>query len=201
MTTLTALRQVELVVVARNQQATLDRSVRRLHDHLLSRGADLFPGGWRITIADHASTDSTGAIADHLAAELGGVDVVHLAQQVDRKALRSNWAHSRASIAAFVTLAPDADLDALLRPLVTHSGTAEPPLSGGLSRRGALLAVGGIGLTALLAACGRNGYLELGGHDRGVIVELLVRLLWRDHLGSGEPPPPRPRAASCSPPR
>ncbi len=157
MTTLTPLRQIELVAVARNQEATLDQSVRRLRDHLLRCGSDLFPGGWRITIADHASTDSTGAIADRLAAELDDVDVVHLAHQIDRKALRSNWARSQATIAAFVTLAPGADLDALLRPLVTHSSAAEPAARGGLTRRGALFAAGGIGLTALLAACGRNG--------------------------------------------
>jgi protocatechuate 3,4-dioxygenase beta subunit len=157
MTTLTPLRQIELVVVARNQEATLDQSVRRLRDHLLRRGADLFPSGWRITIADHASTDATGTIAERLAAELDDVGFVHLSQQVDRKALRSNWAQSQATIAAFVTLDPEVDLDALLRPLVTHSGGSEAVTASGLTRRGALFAAGGIGLTALLAACGRNG--------------------------------------------
>ena len=182
MTTLTPLRQIELVVVARNQEATLDQSVRRLRDHLLRRGADLFPSGWRITIADHASTDATGAIAERLAAELDDVGFVHLSQQVDRKALRSNWAQSQATIAAFVTLDPEVDLDALLRPLVTHSGGSEPVTAGGLTRRGALFAAGGIGLTALLASVRPQRLLQLGRDDRRLGGRDL-RHVGREHLG------------------
>src|SRR5262245_16934692 len=161
MTTAT-VPQVELVVVAQNEEATLDASVRRLHHHLAEHGPTRLPAGWRLTIADHASTDATGAIADALAGELDGVRVVHLAQQVDRKALRSNWATGDTAVAAFLSLAPDSDLDALLQPLVTHSQRSSPPPSPlsprGFTRRGgALVAAGGLGLTALLAACGRNG--------------------------------------------
>jgi protocatechuate 3,4-dioxygenase beta subunit len=159
MSAMTALTvpQVELVVVAQNKAATLDASVRRLHCHLLERGAVLFPLGWSITIADHGSRDATSSIADRLAAELDGVSVVHLEQQVDRNALRSNWARSDAAVAAFVTLSPGADLDALLEPLITHAGGVGAPNPRGFTRRGALVAVGGLGLTALLAACGRTG--------------------------------------------
>ena len=156
MTTAT-VPQVELVAVAQNQEATLDASVRRLHRHLLERGAALFPLGWTVTIADHGSTDGTSAIAHRLADELDGVSVVRLERQVDRKALRAHWAHSDAGVAAFVTLSPGADLDALLQPLVSHAGRSGASGRRGVTRRGALVAVGGLGLTALLAACGRNG--------------------------------------------
>ena len=51
--------EVEIVVVATDQAATLDTSVRRLHRHLVEH----FPRSWRLTIADHASTDDTLAVA------------------------------------------------------------------------------------------------------------------------------------------
>ena len=152
-----ALGEVELVVVAHNQAPTLDTSVRRLHEHLRRHGLESFPLGWRITIADHASTDATGAIAHRLARELSDVSVVHLAQQTDRKELRSQWAASEASIAAFLTLTPDTDLEAMLAPLASHSATSSGDRPRGLTRRAALFAAGGVSLTALLAACGRNG--------------------------------------------
>ncbi|HTN78778.1 MAG TPA: hypothetical protein VMK16_03810 [Acidimicrobiales bacterium] len=147
---------VELVVVAHNEVRTLDDSVRRLHEHLTEHGAALFPCGWAVTIVDHASTDATGAIADRLAAELDRVAAMHLSERLDRRALRAHWVASPASVAAFLTPAPDADLGALLAPLATHLAAA-PTSRPGLTRRGALMAVGGAGLVVLLAACGRNG--------------------------------------------
>ena len=150
-------RFVELVVVAHDQVRTLEESVRRLHAHLTAHGRALFPCGWAVTVVDHASTDATGAIADRLATELDHVSALHLTERVDRKALRAHWIASPASIAAFLTLTPDTDLDALLAPLVTHVSPAVLVPRRGLTRRGALVAVGGAGLVALLAACGRNG--------------------------------------------
>ncbi len=151
-----ALREVELVVVAQDQAPTLESSVRRLHEHLCQQGLERFPRGWRITIADHASSDGTGAIAHRLARELSDVSVVHLSPQTDRKQLRSQWAASEASIAAFLTLTPKTDLDAVLAPLASHSAAGPGDRPRGLTRRAALFAAGGVGITALLAACGRN---------------------------------------------
>ncbi|HMK11410.1 MAG TPA: intradiol ring-cleavage dioxygenase, partial [Acidimicrobiales bacterium] len=90
------------------------------------------------------------------AGELDRVSAMHLSDRVDRKALRAHWVASPASVAAFLTLTPDADLSTLLAPLATHL-SAGPTSRLGLTRRGALMAVGGAGLVALLAACGRNG--------------------------------------------
>ncbi len=148
--------QVEIVVVATNQEPTLESSVRRLHDHLLAFHADRFPSAWRLTIADHASTDDTTSIAELLADELVGVTAVRLPQRLDRKALRNAWQSSDASVAAFVTLTPTTDLATTLAPLVRHT-TAGIPIATGLTRRGALIAVGGVGLAAFLAACGGSG--------------------------------------------
>jgi protocatechuate 3,4-dioxygenase beta subunit len=164
---------VELVVVATDQAATLDASVKGLHRHL----ADRFPPLWRLTIADHASTDATLTVAHRLAAELDRVAVVHLPERLDRKALRATWGRSPAEVVAFLTVTPERDLDALLAPIDRHLGpgtmssepldstprratpeASEPSLlSRRLTRRTALAAVGGIGLTAFLAACGGNG--------------------------------------------
>ena len=156
MTPRTIAPDVELVIVASNQATTLERSVKRLHAHLLEAHAARFPSVWRVTIADHASTDGTATLADRLAAELSGVTTVHLPNRLDRKALRASWRTSDASVAAFVTLAPDTDIERTLAPLVRHTAASSAVRLPGMTRRGALLAVGGVGLAAFLAACGGN---------------------------------------------
>jgi protocatechuate 3,4-dioxygenase beta subunit len=185
---------VEIVAVATDQAATLDASVRRLHRHLVEH----FPRSWRLTIADHASTDDTLAVAWQVASALArtprveGVRVVRLPERLDRKALRARWTTSPAEVAAFLTLTPDTDVDAVLAPLVRHlraravtpaapstdttatnapatdvpstdmteptNGPADPtnvvPFTRRpLTRRTALFALGGLGVTAVLAAC------------------------------------------------
>ena len=49
-----------------NEEAGLERCVRRLHAHLTAA----FPYPFRITIADNASTDGTWSLARTLATEL-----------------------------------------------------------------------------------------------------------------------------------
>src|SRR5215217_5938696 len=65
---------VEIVVPVFDEQAALERSVRRLHRFLIAE----FPFSWRIVIADNASTDATPAIAARLAATLPGVELLRL---------------------------------------------------------------------------------------------------------------------------
>ena len=65
-----AAPQIDVVVPVLDEEATLERSVRRLHRYLSSE----FPFTWRIVIADNASTDATPAIAARLHDELPGVD-------------------------------------------------------------------------------------------------------------------------------
>ncbi|MDX6713975.1 MAG: hypothetical protein QOH30_533, partial [Baekduia sp.] len=57
---------VDVVVPVYNEQAALERSIRRLHAFL----SDGFPFSWRIVVADNASTDRTPEVARVLAAEL-----------------------------------------------------------------------------------------------------------------------------------
>ena len=51
--------EIDIVVPVHNEAAVLERSILRLH-RFLSEG---FPFGWRIVVADNASTDETAAIA------------------------------------------------------------------------------------------------------------------------------------------
>lgn len=115
---------LDVVIPVYNEAATLEASVRRLHDYL----ANGFPFSWRITIVDNASTDDTFEIATDLAATLDRVG----ARRLDRKgrglALRTAWLASDAAVVAYMDVDLSTDLDALLplvAPLVSgHSDVA-----------------------------------------------------------------------------
>ena len=115
---------VDVVVPVFNEEAALETSVRRLHEHL-STG---FPFPFRITIADNASTDATPGIAARLADELDGVRSVRLAEKGRGRALRHVWTHSDAAVLAYMDVDLSTDLAAVLplvAPLVSgHSDLA-----------------------------------------------------------------------------
>jgi putative flippase GtrA len=115
---------VEIVIPVHNEEAALDRSIRRLHSYLTER----FPLPWLVTIADNASTDHTWARACRLAHELDGVHAVHLEEMGRGVALRAVWSTSTAPVVAYMDVDLSTDLDALLplvAPLVTgHSDLA-----------------------------------------------------------------------------
>ncbi|MDI9832548.1 bifunctional glycosyltransferase family 2/GtrA family protein [Streptomyces sp. KAU_LT] len=104
---------LDVVVPVHNEQADLDRSVRRLHAHL----RDTFPYPFRITVADNASTDATPAIAARLAAELPETEWLRLAEKGRGRALHTAWSRSRAPVLAYLDVDLSTDLAALL-PLV-----------------------------------------------------------------------------------
>ena len=104
---------LDVVVPVYNEEADLERSVRRLHRHLTEQ----FPYPFRITIADNASTDATGDIADRLAASLTNVAVRHLPEKGRGRALRQAWSESDAQVLAYCDVDLSTDLAALL-PLV-----------------------------------------------------------------------------------
>ena len=104
---------VEIVIPVYNESATLEGSVRRLHDYLDAR----FPFSWLITVADNASVDDTWAIAQRLAAHLDNVQALHLDQKGRGRALRAAWSNSTAHVVAYMDVDLTTDLDALL-PLV-----------------------------------------------------------------------------------
>ncbi len=125
------LVDVDIVVPVYNEQSGLDAAIRRLHAYL----HDAFPLRTRITIADNASTDRTAAIADRLAAELDGVNAIHLAQKGRGRALRHAWAASDARVLAYMDVDLSTDLDALL-PLVAPllSGHSDLAIGSRLAR-------------------------------------------------------------------
>jgi putative flippase GtrA len=104
---------VDIVVPVFDEEAALDRSVRRLHDFL----SDGFPFSWRIVIADNASTDATPQIARGLAAELPNVEALRLEDKGRGRALRAAWSSSPARVVAYMDVDLSTDLRALL-PLV-----------------------------------------------------------------------------------
>ncbi|RGA01310.1 glycosyltransferase [Microbispora triticiradicis] len=106
-------RLVEVVVPVHNEERVLAASVRRLHGYL----AREFPYGFRVTIADNASTDATWRIAGRLAGELPGVRAVHLDRKGRGRALRRVWEASEADVVAYMDVDLSTDLDAFL-PLV-----------------------------------------------------------------------------------
>ena len=104
---------VEIVVPVFNEEAALERSVRRLYRFLQAE----FPFSWRIVIADNASTDATAQIAGRLAASLPGVELLRLERKGRGRALRTAWATSGARVVAYMDVDLSTDLRGLL-PLV-----------------------------------------------------------------------------------
>ncbi|MFG2441509.1 glycosyltransferase [Nocardia fluminea] len=115
---------LDVVIPVYNEEVDLGLCVRRLHAYLRAG----FPFTARITIADNASTDATLAVAQLLAAELDGVEVLHLDAKGRGRALRTAWEASDAAVVAYMDVDLSTDLDALLpliAPLVSgHSDLA-----------------------------------------------------------------------------
>ncbi|MEU1624151.1 bifunctional glycosyltransferase family 2/GtrA family protein [Streptomyces sp. NPDC020096] len=115
---------LDVVIPVYNEEADLEPCVRRLHAHL----AATFPYGFRITIADNASTDRTAVVAEALEREIPQVSAVHLVQKGRGRALRAVWSESDAPVLAYMDVDLSTDLNALLplvAPLVSgHSDLA-----------------------------------------------------------------------------
>lgn len=148
---------LELVVLTRDQEADVEQTIRGLH-RLLAKRLDR---PWTITIADRSSHDSTPIIAALLAKELDRVGCRSLPGNLEDKALRREWADSSADVVAFARLGGETDLDTLLAPLEDHLDRTAPSRRR-ISRRSALASVGGIGLGAVLAACGASTSSKTG---------------------------------------
>lgn len=104
---------LDVVIPVYNEETDLGPCVRRLHAHL----SEHFPYPFQITIADNASVDDTLKVADSLAAELPGVDVLHLDAKGRGRALSAAWSASSAPVLAYMDVDLSTDLAALL-PLV-----------------------------------------------------------------------------------
>src|ERR1700754_1549202 len=108
-----AAPDVEIVVPVYNEEAGLDRSIRRLHRFL----TDGFPFSWRIVIADNASVDGTPEIARRLTLALPSVHHLRLEEKGRGRALRAAWSASPARVVAYMDVDLSTDLRGLL-PLV-----------------------------------------------------------------------------------
>lgn len=104
---------LDVVIPVYNEEKDLESCVLRLHDHL----ARTFPYGFRITVADNASTDGTPQVAARLADLLPEVAVSRLEQKGRGRALRTVWSASDAPVLAYMDVDLSTDLNALL-PLV-----------------------------------------------------------------------------------
>ncbi|MCG5443857.1 bifunctional glycosyltransferase family 2/GtrA family protein [Micromonospora sp. NIE79] len=104
---------LDVVIPVYNEEVDLGSCVRRLHAHLSAN----FPYPFQITIADNASVDDTLKVADGLAGELPGVEVLHLDAKGRGRALSAAWSASSAPVLAYMDVDLSTDLAALL-PLV-----------------------------------------------------------------------------------
>ena len=122
---------LDVVIPVYNEERDLPRGVTRLHEHLTAS----FPYGFRITIADNASTDTTLAVAHRLASELPDVRVAHLPEKGRGRALHAAWRASSAPVVAYMDVDLSTDLAALL-PLVAPliAGQADLAIGSRLAR-------------------------------------------------------------------
>ncbi|EFL24816.1 LOW QUALITY PROTEIN: putative dolichyl-phosphate beta-glucosyltransferase, partial [Streptomyces himastatinicus ATCC 53653] len=122
---------LDVVIPVYNEEADLERCVRRLHDHL----SRTFPYRFRITIADNASTDRTPHVAAYLDDTVEEVTAVRLEQKGRGRALRTVWTLSEAPVLAYMDVDLSTDLNALL-PLVAPliSGHSDLAIGSRLSR-------------------------------------------------------------------
>jgi glycosyltransferase involved in cell wall biosynthesis len=100
---------VDIVLPVHDEERCLEASVRRLHAHLRQR----VPFSFRITVADNASRDATWPLARRLAAELYGVQALHLQEKGRGRALASAWLQSDARVVAYMDVDLSTDLAAL----------------------------------------------------------------------------------------
>ncbi|MGP4000044.1 glycosyltransferase [Streptomyces sp. 8N706] len=122
---------LDVVIPVHNEQAGLEPCVRRLHNHLVRT----FPYGFRITIADNASTDRTPEVAARLDELIGEVTAVRLEEKGRGRALRTVWSMSPAAVLAYMDVDLSTDLNALL-PLVAPliSGHSDLAIGSRLAR-------------------------------------------------------------------
>jgi glycosyltransferase involved in cell wall biosynthesis len=111
---------LEVVVPVVNDQAVLDRGIRRIVAYLAANVS--VP--WQVTIVVNGATDATPLIARNLAIALPGVRTVEVRRRRRAVALRAAWASSTAELLAGVDISPTADLSALPE-LVAARGRAD----------------------------------------------------------------------------
>lgn len=98
----------DVTIPVLNEEDTLDRQVRILHDFLSEQFPT--PGQWRIVIADNGSTDNTRHIAAALGDELPEVHLVRVPEKGVGLALKTSWQSSTADMVGYMDLDLATDL-------------------------------------------------------------------------------------------
>ncbi len=98
----------DITIPVLNEEATLDRQLRRLHDFLWNNFPE--PGQWRIVIADNGSTDNTRHIAAALSDEFPEIQVLAVPEKGVGLALKTSWSQSQADIVGYMDLDLATDL-------------------------------------------------------------------------------------------
>jgi glycosyltransferase involved in cell wall biosynthesis len=115
---------IEIVIPIHDEEAVLERSVRRVHGYVRSA----LPFRCLVTIADNASTDASPSIGRAMAAELEDVTYLRLDEKGRGRALRTAWSRSGADVLVYMDVDLSTDLRALgplVAPLVSgHSALA-----------------------------------------------------------------------------
>lgn len=98
----------DVTIPVLNEEATLERQVRILHEFLRNN----FPetGQWRIVIADNGSTDNTRHIAAALCDEFPEIQLVRVPEKGVGLALKTSWGQSKADIVGYMDLDLATDL-------------------------------------------------------------------------------------------
>ncbi len=121
---------LDVVIPVHNEERTLVASVETVLAHLRT-----LPYASRLTIADNASTDSTGDLAHQLAHRHPEVTVLTLARKGRGRALKEAWSQSSAEVLVYMDVDLSTDLNALL-PLVAPllSGHSDLAIGSRLTR-------------------------------------------------------------------
>lgn len=98
----------DVTIPVLNEEDTLDRQIRILHQFLLHHFPDR--NSWKIVIADNGSTDRTSEIALALGFELPEVQLVRVPEKGVGLALKTSWMQSDAEMVGYMDLDLATDL-------------------------------------------------------------------------------------------
>jgi glycosyltransferase involved in cell wall biosynthesis len=104
---------VDLVIPVHNEERVLEPNIELLLDYLRRE----FPFACRVVVVDNASTDSTGSVAERLAARNPEVHSLRLDRKGRGFALKSAWTASDADVVSYMDVDLSTNLESFL-PLV-----------------------------------------------------------------------------------
>lgn len=116
--------RVDVVIPVYNEEKILAQSIATLHNFLRKHKAY----GWRIVIADNASTDSTAKIARALAGQYNDVQYLRLPYKGRGRALRHAWLNSDAEIVSYMDVDLSTDLNCLM-PMIEKLASDEAEIA------------------------------------------------------------------------